>query len=213
MTLAILLALLVFLVGFYFYALFFNTKYLEGYQPRARCPNMLIQKDSKFYLYNSKIAQVPGVNPIEFTNLEDYTEFLDWQRSQGIRCPVLYLQSTYDAQGNKVYKARPSVSDPQSGLPPFVSPINSNAESAAATGVSSLFNSDASLAYPSDLPTTTSSSAYHVGSTSISIPKIKNKSSNLSPDPMDPNWGGSDFTQNLVDQGYYKDNEVSIYVQ
>lgn len=213
MTLAILLALLVFLVGFYFYALFFNTKYLEGYQPRSRCPNMLIQKDSKFYLYNSKIAQVPGVNPIEFANLEDYTEFLDWQRSQGIRCPVLYLQSTYDAQGNKVYKARPSVSDPQAGLPPFLSPINSNAD-AAATGVSSLFNSDASLAYPSDLPpTTTSSSAHHIGSTSLSIPKIKNKSSSLSPDPMDPNWGGSDYTQSLVDQGYYKDNEVSIYVQ
>jgi hypothetical protein len=77
---------------------------------------MLIQKESRFYLYNSNMAKVPGVNPLEFDNLEDYTEFLEWQRSQGVRCPVLYLQETFDAQGNTVYKARPSVSNPQGGL-------------------------------------------------------------------------------------------------
>jgi hypothetical protein len=29
---------------------------------------------------------------------------------------------------------------------------------------------------------------------------------------MDDNWGGAEFTQNLVDKGYYKDDEVQIYV-
>jgi len=58
------------------------------------------------------------VNPIQFDNLEDYVEFLDWQKSQGIRCPVLFLQHTFDAQGNSTYKIRPSVSEPQGGLPP-----------------------------------------------------------------------------------------------
>jgi hypothetical protein len=81
----------------------------------------LIQKGSKIYLYNSNLTQVPGVNPIEFDNLEDYTLFLEWQRSKGIRCPVLYLQSSYDAQGNSVYKMRPNILDPQAGLPPVVS--------------------------------------------------------------------------------------------
>jgi hypothetical protein len=33
-----------------------------------------------------------------------------------------------------------------------------------------------------------------------------------SPNPMDDNWGGSSYTQELVDEGYYKGNEVSIYV-
>ena len=95
------LLLLIFLLGLYFYAK--NScecgKSVEGFtnSKGQRCPDMLIQKGSKFYLYNSKVAQVPGVNPIEFNNLEDYTEFLDWQRSQNIRCPVLYLQETYDA--------------------------------------------------------------------------------------------------------------------
>jgi hypothetical protein len=33
-----------------------------------------------------------------------------------------------------------------------------------------------------------------------------------SPNPMDHNWGGAEFTQSLIDQGYYKDNEVLINV-
>ncbi len=126
MTVLSFLFILVFLIGLYFYAKCSDPNYLEGLTNNnssntgIRCPNLLIQKGARFYLYNSKVAKVPGVNPVEFDNLEDYTEFLDWQRSQGIRCPVLYLQETYDAQGNPVYKVRPSVSEPQAGLPPSI---------------------------------------------------------------------------------------------
>jgi hypothetical protein len=52
------------------------------------------KKDNKFYLYNSKVVKVPGVNPVVFNNLEDYVEFIEWQRSQNINCPVLFLQQT-----------------------------------------------------------------------------------------------------------------------
>ena len=48
-----------------------------------RCPNILIQKGSELYLHNSRLAKVPGVNPLKFANLEEYTEFMEWQRSQG----------------------------------------------------------------------------------------------------------------------------------
>ena len=118
MTTFIFLLIIVFLIGLYFYAKGGNEGFTNNQSIGRRCPNLLIQKGSRFYLYNSKLAQVPGVNPVEFDNLEDYTEFLDWQRSQNIRCPVLFLQETYDAQGNRVYKSRPSVSEPQAGLPP-----------------------------------------------------------------------------------------------
>ena len=30
-----------------------------------------------------------------------------------------------------------------------------------------------------------------------------------SADPMDPNWGGADYSQKAVDQGQYKGNEVN----
>ena len=34
----------------------------------------------------------------------------------------------------------------------------------------------------------------------------------VSPNPMDPNWGGATYTQSLVDKGFYKDDEVQIYI-
>ena len=201
------LILLVFLSGIYFYAKTSDPNYYEGLTNNngLRCPNMLIQKGSKFYLYNSKVAKVPGVNPVEFDNLEEYTEFLDWQRSQGIRCPVLYLQQSYDAQGNEVYKSRPGVSEQQGGLPPSgpVYPNSTLLVDATQNDPSYNINS-----YPSHDQT-----SYYVGTTTP-LDKLNQQKENLlySDDPMDPNWGGIEYTQNLVDQGYYKDNEVSINV-
>jgi hypothetical protein len=227
------LLVLIFLLGLYFYAkqsCGCATSSVEGFtnSKGQRCPDMLIQKGSKFYLYNSKVAQVPGVNPIEFDNLEDYTEFLDWQRSQNIRCPVLYLQETYDAQGNRVYKSRPSVSEPQAGLPP---------SSAAPMGIASQvppFMESAmepvgEPAYPNptllvdatrnDPPYNQGSypaydqTSYYIGTTTpLDAMDIQQEKMPVSPNPMDPNWGGSAYTQSLVDKGYYKENEVNIYI-
>ena len=200
------LILLVFLSGIYFYAKTSDPNYYEGLTNNngLRCPNMLIQKGSKFYLYNSKVAKVPGVNPVEFDNLEEYTEFLDWQRSQGIRCPVLYLQQSYDAQGNEVYKSRPGVSEQQGGLPPS-GPVYPNPTLLVdATQNDPSYNINS---YPAQDQT-----SYYVGTTTP-LDKLNQQKENLlySDDPMDPNWGGIEYTQNLVDQGYYKDNEVSLY--
>jgi hypothetical protein len=116
--------LIIFLGGMYFYAKYSNTSILEGIQTKEkhRCPNLLIQFDSKYYLYNSKIDKVPGVNPVVFNNLEEYFDFLNWQKSVGIKCPVLYVQNTYDAQGKPVLKIRPNVCEPQGGLPPTTTP-------------------------------------------------------------------------------------------
>ena len=228
MTLLTFLFILVFLIGLYFYAKCSDPSYLEGLKNNennnngVRCPNLLIQKGSRFYLYNSKVAKVPGVNPIEFENLEDYTEFLDWQRSQNIRCPVLYLQETYDAQGNPVYKVRPSVSEPQAGLPPSIASSTGDIISESTLGDPN------ALAYPNptllvdstrnDPPYNKNSypaydeSSYYVGTTTpLDTMDMAQEKSNVSPNPMDTNWGGSEYTEKLVKQGYYKDNEVKLY--
>jgi hypothetical protein len=110
------LGVIIFLGGMHFYA-----KY-AAYEKKSQCPNILIQMGSKYYLLNSNMDQIPGVNPLEFRTLEEYNEFLKWQKTVGIKCPVLYVQKTYDAQGNRVYKMRPSVNDPKGGLPPSSSP-------------------------------------------------------------------------------------------
>ena len=217
MTVLTLLFILVFLIGLYFYT---KQPEVEGYVGQPRCPNMLIQKGSRFYLYNSKLANVPGVNPVEFENLEDYTEFLEWQRSQGIRCPVLYLQQTFDAQGNRVFKVRPSVSELQGGTPPSNSSPSNASPSNANLGNANLGNSDS----PSTLgiPNTPAYTETNIESKDTQYHKTSmapwdqftKEQSNLpvSPDPMDPNWGGADYTQCLVDNGFYAENEVMIRV-
>lgn len=232
MTVLTFLFILVFLIGLYFYAKGTDIKYSEGLtnniSTHPRCPNLLIQKGSRFYLHNSTLAQVPGVNPIEFDNLEDYTEFLNWQRSQNIRCPVLYLQESYDAQGKRVYKSRPSVSEPQGGLPPSTSApigIASQIQPMMETALEPI----GEQAYPNptllvdatrnDPPYNKNSypaydqTSYYIGTTTpLDKMNIQEESAKISPNPMDKNWGGSEYTQQLVDKGYYKENETQLYI-
>jgi len=170
-----------------------NKTTKEGFNGlgNQRCPNILVQKGTHFFLYNSKIAKVPGVNPVQFNNLEEYTEFIDWQRNQGIRCPILFLQHSYDAQGNPVYKVRPSPNDLQGGLPPSVPYPNPSPE---------IINQQTAILTPEQQDS------------------IKNtmtqQDENLlfSANPMDDNWGGQKYTQALVDKGVYAGNEVKLRV-
>lgn len=202
----------------------------EGFSSaiKPRCPDMLIQNGSKFFLFNSKLAKIPGVNPIMFENLGDYTEFLDWQRSQGIRCPVLFLQKTVDAQGNSVYKIRPSVDEPQGGLNPSTSPQQPNAEGIEypqydPAFIDDFINQDSTLlvdATRNDPPYNQQSypsfdeSAYYQGMTTPldKMDKKFLKKGAISPIATHPTWGGGEYTQKLVDQGYFKENEVQIAI-
>ena len=88
----------------------------SGSEAPSRCPNMLIQKGTSLFLYNTKLAPVPGVNPIRFENLEDYVEFMEWMRGQGIKCPILYLQHSLNTQGESIYSIRPGPTNLQGGL-------------------------------------------------------------------------------------------------
>lgn len=195
MTLTTLMAIMVFLLGLYYYT---KTSNAEGFQ--SQCPNLLIQKDSKFYLYNSRQPKVPGVNPVEFDNLEDYTEYLDWQRSKGVRCPVLYLQQIFDAQGKPVFKVRPSVSELNGGLPPTKLKAPNPQLLVDATRNDPPYNKNSMPGFDH--------TSYYVGTTTP-LDTLSDSKMEYSPNPMETNWGGPEYTRKLVDNGYYKDNEVS----
>jgi hypothetical protein len=141
-----------------------------------------------------------------FNNLEEYVAFLDWQRDAGIRCPVLYVQNSYNAQGEREYKIRPSVTDLQGGLPPSVitTPKRAQYVNTPSTNPNEKFNVniDDSMLYTNDENLCLGQNAYTSDSAS----------SGISPNPMDPNWGGDKYTQGLVDAGYYADNEISIAI-
>lgn len=191
--------IVIFLGGLYFYLVCSQNKIVEGLTDvsgELRCPNLLIQKGTKYYLYNSNIVQVPGVNPVMFNNLEEYNEFLKWQKGAGIRCPVLYVQNSYDAQGNRVYKVRPSVNELEGGLSPTLpSPVEFT-KLVDATQSDKPYNVNSYPAYDK--------TSYYVG-TYTPLDAMKHAESNMlySGDAMDPNWGGEEYTKMLVDTGYY----------
>ena len=170
---------------------------------RDRCPNLLIQKGSKLYLHNSRLASVPGVNPLKFNNLEEYVEFMDWQRGQGIRCPVLYLQHSFDAQGKPVYQIRPGPLDLQGGLPPV-----------ATSGVADAHANADLIENDADKPPANANSypPFDPMEPNVGSAYAKRKPKGLSANPMDPNWGGDAYTQAQIDAGKYAGDEVYIFV-
>lgn len=195
--------LAMFIIGLLFSATHTSRGVQEAFQGRPatdkpRCPNILIQKGTELYLNNSRMANVPGVNPLKFNNLEEYVEFTEWQRSQGIRCPVLYLQHSFDAQGNPVYKIRPSPTDLQGGLPPVASIGPTNSE----------YIEDADEP-PGNL---NSYPAYDPTDPNVGSAKPHEKLIGLSANPMKSNWGGDKYTQSLIDAGKYTGNEVNIKI-
>lgn len=256
-----------------------NTK--EGFNKLTKripsCPNLLVQKGTKIYLYNNRLDEVPGVNPIVFNNLEEYTEFIDWQRSQGIRCPVLYLQEVYDASGKVVCRSRPCMSEPQGGLPPSNATLGAKVTAFSdipsiegTTGVSgglthvgdtpietqipgskeeleeelAALKAAAPYADPSAkdyaidptnrypnlnrtklIDSGRNDPPYNIGSypahdpsnfyqgvhTPLDEMNVINQSMSASPNPMDSNWGGKNYTSQLVANNYYDENEVYFY--
>jgi hypothetical protein len=198
----------IFLLGLYFV---YNYQTYESFETMHRCPNVLFQRGTDFFLYNSKLAEIPGVNPLQFKNLDEYVEFTQWQRRQGIKCPILYVQEVYDTQGKLVYKARPSPTDMHGGIPDM--PLNNNNSMPPANNEHLLLD-----ATQDDKPYNNNSYPSFDGKNQYigletPLDKMFNEAKgSVSPNPMDTNWGGNKFTQSLVDSGYYKDNEVSLYI-
>lgn len=86
------------------------------------CPNLLIKKGDKYFLQNTKKVVVPGVNPIAFNSLDEYEEFIKWQRSHNIKCPILFVEYAYNTQNHPVYFIQPnppfSTTDPMPEFTP-----------------------------------------------------------------------------------------------
>jgi len=192
---------------------------------------MLIQNGNILLLYNSNIPVGNGINPIPFASLDEYIQYVRQQRSQGIDCPVLFLQQENNAQGQNVYRIRPSPFDLQGGLPPVIPPMYSN------ESISSKLNqyySGVGLSNP--IPTQTGSpnviqvmdasrengnyntnqyagfdpQGLYVGMYT-NIDQIHDSTSQgaLSDNQMDPNWGGIQYTNQSLQTGKYAENNIS----
>jgi hypothetical protein len=165
-----------------------------------RCPNILIQHGNEIFLYNSKVEKVPGVNPIRFKSLEDYSEFMEWLQGRGIRCPILFLQFSYDAQGNAVYKMRPSPVDLQGGLSPNV-PYSP----APAALVQMMDASRDNPPFNNQMYDGFDPLNFNMGDYTTQDAEFRAKELTMtySDNPMDANWGGKQYSESVVDSGAY----------
>ena len=209
---------IIFIIGLIFYCTNSRTNSIENFQnknnnvpcgnkiPKKNCPNVLMKKDDKIYLYNANLARVPGINPVVFESLEEYVEFYEWQKSQNIDCPVLFLDTTYDTQNNEIYKVtqnpfqQPEVTLQTDLVRPgskYIHPlVNANR-----SGMLAPYNQGPKI--PADYDPDNQ----YIG-LMTPLDKMFVSNSSVSANPMDPQWGGHSFTQAKIDEGVYQKDEV-----
>lgn len=172
------------------------------------CPDLLIKRDNKFLLYNTKVAEVAGVNPQQFDSLDDYKKYADNLNKSGMQCPILFLQEESDLQGKDVLRMRPSPFYTEGGLPPLPMKVHNNAIIQKVVDSSRENPPYNANNYPGF-----DSHGQYVGRYT-NIDEVHNSTmttattNGMSDNPMDPNWGGISVTQGSVDSGKYKENEV-----
>lgn len=196
----IVVCLILFLFGLYvhtFQTIQFKNVKIEPLQNRtkqtARCPNVLIRRGNHIYMYNSTDRDYSS--PVHFNNLDEYIDYVEQQRQQGNVCPVLFLQEENDAQGNDVYRVRPSPFDLQPGMGPLdVQKI-----------VDSSRNKDYNIGTNGFDPYGQDVGIYN------ELDKIHDSTAtnSLSDNAMDTNWGGVEHTQEAVESGKYEKRQVT----
>ena len=195
------LIILGFITGIIFCATYTNKSLTEGFNDRNRpqqnavsdCPNLLVKKGNKLMLLNSRKAKIPGINPIFFDNLEDYVEFVKWQHSQDIKCPVLYFNEMQDAQGNTRYRMLNDPLDPQAGLPSY----------------NQIMATEVPL-YDSNMDHTPyNQNNYHgLDSTNQNLGRYTTLdkafyTNDKSANAMDVNWGGDGYAEKMIKMGKF----------
>lgn len=171
-----------FILGLIFISSYSHEEFIESFVDEKtgestqsagkNCNDVLIQKGAKIYLFNSSLTYVPGVNPVIFNNLDEYTDYIDWERANGRNCPVLFLQQGFDAQNNSTYASRPSPHDPQGGN-----------ENISADNL------------PGNLTGKMQKFEEVIANMNVNGTDSRGK---LSTDAMNRNWGGTKFSQKLV---------------
>ena len=164
----------------------------EGFES-STCPNILVKNEKGILLYNTNRAHVPGVNPVTFENLEEYKEFIDWQRSQGIRCPVLTLQKTNDTQSQPTYRILPDFENSGVGLPPS----QVHGVGVEPQPVTKLFDAGHNEgSYPGFDPQN-----QYIGDFTPLDQMTHERG--VSDNPMDATWGGQAVTEEAIESGKF----------
>lgn len=210
----ILFLVLTFLAGGYFYVFQNGIPVKESLENSdnkndsensgdSSCPNLLIRSGSTLLLVNTKLPR-SETNPLPFFSLDEYINYLEIQRKNGINCPVLYLQEETNTQGHLVYRVRSGPFSHEGAIPQTTN-IYNNPDSPFpvmdANRDSNIYNINNYAGFD---PT-----GLHVGRyTELDKIHDSTEMAHVSDNPMDTNWGGVIYTHNVVKSGKYEGNEV-----
>lgn len=200
------LLLIVFVTGIYVVMTFpsCGCKKKENFANRE-CPDLLVQKNDRLLLYFTNQPKEDGKNPLPFFSLDDYINYLEIQRNKGIKCPVLFLRQENDAQGNDVYRMRPSPFHLQGGLPATTEVLPKDHEIVKyldASRDNGPFNQNN---YPGFDPQNMFVGMY----TDIDKVHDSTQLAKKSDNAMDSNWGGVEHTNMMVESGKYDENQIT----
>lgn len=224
MMLFLLFLIIVFLAGLYVYAfsnggviiLPIQKENMETMEAAnvASCPDLLIKKDCSLLLYNTKLPEVDGLNPIPFFSMDEYLNYLEIQKRKGIHCPVLFLQQESDTQGQDVYRIRPSPTNTEPGMQPItLAPPQVVSGGGAPKPLQTIQYIDSSREDPPFNGGQYSGFdpyGLFIGKyTNIDAIHDSTEKQQISDNPMDPNWGGTEYTQAVVNSGKYDEYNIT----
>jgi hypothetical protein len=206
----LLFLILTFFIGLYvttFWDVNINITNKEGMENNiadSSCPDLLVQKGNVLLLYDTTKPE-DETNPIPFFNLDEYINYLEVQKGKGGTCPALFLQRENNAQGEEVYRVRPSPFDLQGGLPAETPDNIQNTgviQSADSNRSNPPYNDDQ---FPGFDPQGQDVGQY----TNVDAVHDSTNAKKISDNPMDSKWAGTTYTQQMVDSGKYVDRELS----
>lgn len=88
-----------------------NPERKEGFVSNE-CPTTMIREGDKILLYNPKMVDIPGVNPIRLNSINEYQEYVRWQHASGLNCPLLHLEKTDKMSDENNYEIKNNFSAP-----------------------------------------------------------------------------------------------------
>ena len=168
---------------------YFDTPPPPTTDSSSNCPNMLVRRDGKYYLFTP-----PSSSPTIFPTLQEYANYV---KTDGSGCPVLFLQKENDPQGNDVYRIRQNPFYIEGGLPPLPLVIHDNSVPVIEKDASRANGFNQNM-YPGFDPY-----GLYVGR--YTDKDVVHDSTSKSPEgsynPMDANWRGVIETQRALEEG------------
>lgn len=154
---------------------------LEGMKVRYDCPNSLKSTSEGLFKLSYTDDKKP---PDYYYGLDEYVKLINWQKDNHINCPILSLDTN------------------KSDLTPHL--LHSNEEQKIQLLLDA--NRDDNIYNVNQYPGFDSHNLYIGTKTPLDLLHNMEENKEVSANAMNTNWGGSSYSREVVDSGFYKEN-------